>query len=148
MDNNKAVTFEFFVKDYIQKLYPYVHGDIEAQLIHDREFMAFDGAIPLGSNAEIDVLIVTQQLANVMKSTGMKFGRDASIAWDTYFGWGETIRQDPELPRTINMVHVQDNMHPEVKDPRLQQLDRDLKVFWELEHLGILPNEASESEFL
>ena len=67
----------------------------------------------------------------------MRFGRDASIAWD-----------NPELPNTANMVQIIGSVEPKLKDPRVQQLDKDFKAFWDLEHLGILPNEAGETEFL
>ena len=148
MDEKHSVKFEFFVKDYIQKLYPYVHTDVERQLRLEQETMAFDGT-SLARYEELDILIGTDQLANVIRKSGMRFGRDASIAWDTYYGWAVLGgKQNPELPNTVNMAQITDDPKSELKDPRVQQLDRDFKAFWDLEHLGILPNEAGETEFL
>lgn len=50
-------------------------------------------------------------------------------------------KQKPEYPIFINLVVME-------AGSTVKQLDRDFKAFWELEHLGILPNEQSSEEFL
>lgn len=142
MDGGVSIRYRVISKPYIQKVYPMVHTDVEVELRKDKKILAYDQKQKHRIGEEIDMLIGSDTLAKSLNHSNMRFGKDSSVAWNTHFGWVIMGgKQKPEYPIYVGTVVIE-------KDSSVKQLDKDFKAFWELEHLGILPNEQSSEEFL
>lgn len=128
-------------KPYIQKVYPMVPTDV-AQLRKDKKILAYDPKQKHRFSEEIDMLIGSDTLAKTLNHSNMRFGKDSSVAWNTHFGWVIMGgKKKPEYPIYVGTVVIE-------KDTLVKQLDKDFRAFWELEHLGILPSDQSNEQFL
>lgn len=142
IDGAVSIRYRVISKPYIQKVYPMVSTDVEAQLRKDKKILAYDPKQKHRIGEEIDMLIGSDTLAKTLNHSNMRFGKDSSVAWNTRFGWVIMGgKQKPQYPIYVGTVMVE-------KDTSVRQLDKDFKAFWELEHLGILPSEQSNEQFL
>ncbi len=144
IDGGVSIKYRVISKPFIQKVYPMVNTDVESQLRKDKKTLAYDNKQKHRVGEEIDMLIGSDSLASTLSHSNMRFGKDASVAWDTHFGWVIMGgKQKPEYPIFVGTVIVEQD-----KSPSIKQLDKDFKAFWELEHLGILPSEQTKDQFL
>lgn len=142
IDGTVSIRYRVISKPYIQKVYPMVSTDVEAQLGKDKKILAYDPKQKHRVGEEIDMLIGSDTLAKTLNHSNMRFGTDSSVAWNTHFGWVIMDgKQKPQCPVFVGAVTIE-------KDISVRQLDKDFKAFWELEHLGILPSEQSNEQFL
>lgn len=125
LDGAISIRYRVISKPYIQKVYPMVSTDVEAQLRKDKKVLAYDPKQKHRVGEEIDMLIGSDTLAKTLNHSNMRFGKDSSVAWNTHYGWVIMGgKQKPQYPIYVGTVMVE-------KDSSVRQLDKDFKAFWE-----------------
>lgn len=136
------------VQDFLQKVSHYTSTKLAQTLLDKGEELAFDPSTNIDLEAEIDIVIGTDQLASFMPSKRMEFGEDCTMAWHTHFGWAIAGGADKTVVANKITASMVGALKVPEQDLEISSLDIDFKAFWDLEHLGILPTENTEKEFL
>jgi hypothetical protein len=142
--HTKTVTEKYIVRDFVQKISPYVDTELARILLREGKTLADTRHRKPYHGENIDMLIGNSLMGEFITMEAPR-KHNRVLAQNTIFGWAISGSLDkPPLKTTTLTTKV--DIIPE--EQQISSVDKHFSVFWTLESLGISRHEKTDQEFI